>query len=81
MVYFSASQSKVVFSSEHAGWAEGSCVTSWRINEAVLRVMFRPQLGPRHFVITCEAVTSRSRSADVERPLSLAHPHNKIARR
>ena len=33
-------------SSEHAGWAEGSCVTSWRFHEAVLRVIASPSWGP-----------------------------------
>ena len=32
-------------SSEHAGWAEGSCVTSRRIHEAVLRVIISPPAG------------------------------------
>ena len=31
--------------SEHAGWAEGSCVTFRRIHEAVLRVIVSPPAG------------------------------------
>jgi len=42
-------------SSEHSGWAEGSCVTSRRIHEAALRVIVSPPAGFRHFVITGEA--------------------------
>ena len=33
-------------SSEHAGWARGSCVTSRRFHEAVLRVIVSPSWGP-----------------------------------
>jgi hypothetical protein len=33
-------------SSEHAGWAEGSCVTSRRFHEAVLRVIVFSSWGP-----------------------------------
>jgi hypothetical protein len=33
-------------SSEHAGWAEGSCVTSQRFHGAVLRVFVFPSWGP-----------------------------------
>ena len=32
--------------SEHAGWAEGSCVTSRRFHEAALRVIVSPSWGP-----------------------------------
>ena len=32
--------------SEHAGWAEGSCVTSRRFHEAALQVIVTPSWGP-----------------------------------
>jgi hypothetical protein len=32
--------------SEHPGWAEGSCVTSRRFHEAILRVIVSPSWGP-----------------------------------
>ena len=52
-------------SSEHSGWAEGSCVTSRRFDKAVLRVIVSPQLGPQFFVITGQAATSCSRSSPI----------------
>jgi hypothetical protein len=52
------------FTSEHAGWAEGSCVTSRRFHEVALRFFFS-QLGPQLFVITGEAVASRSRLSPI----------------
>jgi hypothetical protein len=45
-------------SSEHFGWAEGSCVTSRRFHEAALRVIVSPSWA-QLFVITGEVVRNR----------------------
>ena len=52
-------------SSEHIGWAEGSCVASRRSLDAVLRVIVSPPIGAPALVITGEAATSRSRSSPI----------------
>jgi hypothetical protein len=49
-------------SSEHFGRAEGPCATSRRFHEAVLQVIVSPSWD-RLFVITGEALISRSRSS------------------
>jgi hypothetical protein len=45
-------------SSEHAGWAEGSCVTSRRFHEAVLLVIVSPPAG------MAQAICNHGRSSD-----------------
>jgi hypothetical protein len=64
-LFICAAKRSGALSSGHAGWAEGSCVTSRRFNEAVLQVIVSLSLGTQLFVFTSQAVTSRSRSSPI----------------
>jgi hypothetical protein len=52
-------------SSEHNGWAEGSCVKPRRFHEAVLWVIVSPSWGP-------SSMSSRAKRL----PAVLAHPQS-----
>ena len=57
-------------SSEHAGWAEGSCVTSRRIHEAVLRVIVSPPAGGLYISVFLKMVPWFKKTRYFDNPLT-----------